>query len=42
MNPSTRNLHRVTIPEYMDDGTPKVRIPSHVLLGGVENQKEYV
>ncbi|KAF8095821.1 hypothetical protein N665_0321s0002 [Sinapis alba] len=23
MNPQSRNLHRVTIPEYMDDGTPK-------------------
>ncbi|KAG2280587.1 hypothetical protein Bca52824_051807 [Brassica carinata] len=24
MNPQTRNLHRVTVPEYMEDGTPKV------------------
>ncbi|KAH0911370.1 hypothetical protein HID58_034691 [Brassica napus] len=32
MNPQTRNLHRVTVPEYMEDGTPKVTIPDHVLL----------
>ncbi|KAG2300266.1 hypothetical protein Bca52824_036738 [Brassica carinata] len=23
MNPQSRNLHRVTVPEYMEDGTPK-------------------
>ncbi|KFK40143.1 hypothetical protein AALP_AA3G336200 [Arabis alpina] len=37
MNPSQRNLHRVTIPEHMEDGTPMVRIPSHVLLGGTSS-----
>lgn len=42
MNQQTRNLHRVTIPEYMEDGTPKVIIPDHVLLHGLQNQKEYV
>ncbi|KAL0899277.1 hypothetical protein Bca101_083238 [Brassica carinata] len=42
MNPKSRNLHRVTMPEYMEDGTPKVTIPNHVLLNGLQNQKEYV
>ncbi|CAG7904556.1 unnamed protein product [Brassica rapa] len=42
MNPQTRNLHRVTVPEYMEDGTPKVTIPDHVLLHGLQNHKEYV
>lgn len=42
MNPALRNLHRVTILDYMEDGTPKVKISSHVLLGGLENQKEFV
>ncbi|KAJ4882489.1 Uncharacterized protein Rs2_32582 [Raphanus sativus] len=42
LNPKSRNLHRVTIPEYMEDGTPKVTIPNHVLLNGLQNQKEYV
>ncbi|KAF8112001.1 hypothetical protein N665_0069s0028 [Sinapis alba] len=42
MNPISRNLHRVTMPEYMEDGTPKVTIPNHVLLHGLQNQKEYV
>ncbi|KFK34872.1 hypothetical protein AALP_AA5G204300 [Arabis alpina] len=26
MNPALRNLHRVTIPDYMEDGTPKVHV----------------
>ncbi|KAJ0229505.1 hypothetical protein HA466_0315340 [Hirschfeldia incana] len=42
MNPQTRNLHRVTVPEYMEDGTPKVTIPDHVLLHGLQNHREYV
>lgn len=42
MNPSSRNLYRATEPEYLEDGTPKVSIPKHVLLQGLENQKEYV
>ncbi|KAG7558851.1 hypothetical protein ISN45_Aa05g004760 [Arabidopsis thaliana x Arabidopsis arenosa] len=42
MDPAARNLYRATSPEYMEDGTPKVTIPSHVLLQGLENQKEYV
>ncbi|XP_010514364.1 PREDICTED: uncharacterized protein LOC104790333 isoform X2 [Camelina sativa] len=42
MDPAARNLYRATSPEYMEDGTPKVTIPSHVLLQGIENQKEYV
>ncbi|XP_019083110.1 PREDICTED: uncharacterized protein LOC104700716 isoform X3 [Camelina sativa] len=32
MDPAARNLYRATSPEYMEDGTPKVTIPSHVLL----------
>lgn len=36
------NLHRVTIYVYMDDITPKVTVPSHVLLQRVENQKQFV
>ncbi|CAN6841740.1 unnamed protein product, partial [Brassica oleracea] len=31
MNPSSRNLYRATEPEYLEDGTPKVSIPKHVL-----------
>ncbi|CAN6920656.1 unnamed protein product [Brassica oleracea] len=31
MNPSSRNLYRATEPEYLEDGTPKVTIPKHVL-----------
>ncbi|CAA7043759.1 unnamed protein product [Microthlaspi erraticum] len=42
MNPASRNLYRATEPEYLEDGTPKVTIPRHVLLQGLENQKEYV
>ncbi|KFK24773.1 hypothetical protein AALP_AA8G022800 [Arabis alpina] len=42
MNPASRNLYRATEPEYLDDGTPKVTISRHVLLQGLENQKEYV
>ncbi|CAA7042997.1 unnamed protein product [Microthlaspi erraticum] len=42
MNPSSRNLYRATEPEYLEDGTPKVMIPKHVLLKGLENQKEYI
>ncbi|XP_024009972.1 uncharacterized protein LOC18008705 [Eutrema salsugineum] len=42
MNQPMRNLHRVTILEFMEDGTPKIKIPSHVLLGGLENQKEFI
>ncbi|CAL9247089.1 unnamed protein product [Arabidopsis halleri] len=42
MDPAARNMYRATSPEYMEDGTPKVTIPSHVLLQGLENQKEYV
>ncbi|ESQ28629.1 hypothetical protein EUTSA_v10019718mg [Eutrema salsugineum] len=29
MNQPMRNLHRVTILEFMEDGTPKIKIPSH-------------
>ncbi|KAH0850375.1 LOW QUALITY PROTEIN: hypothetical protein HID58_095589, partial [Brassica napus] len=32
MNPASRNLYRATEPEYLEDGTPKVTIPSYVLL----------
>ncbi|KFK38925.1 hypothetical protein AALP_AA3G178200 [Arabis alpina] len=42
MNPVSRNLYRATEPEYLEDGTPKVTIPSHVLRQGLENQKEYI
>lgn len=42
MDPQVRNLHRTTTPEYMEDGTPKVVIPNHVFLKGLENQKEFV
>ncbi|CAA7017320.1 unnamed protein product [Microthlaspi erraticum] len=42
MNPASRNLYRATEPEYLEDGTPKVTIPQHVFLQGLENQKEYV
>ncbi|ESQ51512.1 hypothetical protein EUTSA_v10017861mg [Eutrema salsugineum] len=42
MNPLSRNLYRATEPEYLEDGTPKVTIPQHVLLRGLENQKEYI
>uniref|UniRef100_M4EUW1 DUF4283 domain-containing protein n=1 Tax=Brassica campestris TaxID=3711 RepID=M4EUW1_BRACM len=42
MEKSKRNLHKVTSPEFLEDGTPKVRIPRHVLLEGLENQKEFV
>ncbi|KAL0646259.1 hypothetical protein Bca4012_044550 [Brassica carinata] len=38
-----RNLHRATSPTYLEeDGTPMIEIPNHVLLKGLENQKEYV
>ncbi|XP_024005999.1 uncharacterized protein LOC18007891 [Eutrema salsugineum] len=40
MNSTTRNLYRATEPEYLEDGTRKVTIPQHVLLQGLENQKE--
>ncbi|KAG2286618.1 hypothetical protein Bca52824_046222 [Brassica carinata] len=39
---SVCNLNRVTFPEYLEDGTPKVTVSSHVLLQGIQNQKEYV
>ncbi|KAF2565250.1 hypothetical protein F2Q70_00027640 [Brassica cretica] len=39
---SVCNLNRVTVPEYLEDGTPKVTVPSHVILQGIQNQKEYV
>lgn len=42
MDPAARNLYRAVSPEYLEDGTPKVTIPSHVMLQGLENQKEYV
>ncbi|CAA7057602.1 unnamed protein product [Microthlaspi erraticum] len=42
MSPSSRNLYRATEPEFLEDGTPKVTIPQHVLVQGLENQKEYV
>ncbi|CAH8272527.1 unnamed protein product [Arabidopsis lyrata] len=42
MNPLTRNLHRTTTPTFLEDGTPKVVIPDHVFLKGLENQKEFV
>lgn len=42
MNPASRNLYRATEPEYLEDGTPKVTIPSYVLLQGLQNQKEYI
>lgn len=42
MNPASRNLYRATEPEYLEDGTPKLTIPRHVLLQGLENQKEYI
>lgn len=32
MNPSSKNLYRATTPTYLEDGTPKVTIPSHILL----------
>ncbi|KAG7579646.1 hypothetical protein ISN45_Aa03g037760 [Arabidopsis thaliana x Arabidopsis arenosa] len=42
MDPAARNLYRATSPEYLEDGTPKVTIPSHVMMQGLENQKGYV
>ncbi|XP_022550853.1 uncharacterized protein LOC106447869 [Brassica napus] len=39
---SVCNLNRVTVPEYLEDGTPKVTVPSHVILQGIQNQREYV
>lgn len=42
MNPSYRNLYRASQPEYMDDGTPKVTIPTEVMLQGIANQEEYI
>ncbi|ESQ38279.1 hypothetical protein EUTSA_v10029505mg [Eutrema salsugineum] len=41
-NLASRNLYRATEPKFLEDGTPKVTIPPHVLLQGLENQKEYV
>ncbi|CAD5318295.1 unnamed protein product [Arabidopsis thaliana] len=32
MDPAARNLYRATSPEFMEDETPKVTIPSHVFL----------
>lgn len=40
MNPETRNLHRATTPEYLEDGTPNVTIPNNVLLQGLQKQKK--
>ncbi|CAE5994066.1 unnamed protein product [Arabidopsis arenosa] len=37
-----RNLHRVTTPDYLEDGTPLINLPSHVLLEGIENLKEFI
>ncbi|CAG7879861.1 unnamed protein product [Brassica rapa] len=42
MDPKIRNLYRTTSPTYLEDGTPMVEIPNHVLMQGLENQKEYV
>ncbi|KAG7603795.1 Zinc knuckle CX2CX4HX4C [Arabidopsis thaliana x Arabidopsis arenosa] len=42
MDQSKRNLHRVTTPDYLEHGTPLVNLPSHVLLEGIENQKEFI
>lgn len=42
MNPDSRNLYRATEPEYLEDGTPKLTIPRHVLLQGLEKQNEYI
>ncbi|CAN8277169.1 unnamed protein product [Cochlearia groenlandica] len=42
MDQSKRNLHQVTSPVFLEDGTPKVCVPRHVLLEGLENQKEFV
>lgn len=42
MNPASRNLFRATEPEYLEDGTPKVTIPTHVLQQGLANQREYI
>lgn len=39
MNPASRNLYRATKPEYLEDGMPKVTIPSHVLLQGLQTRK---
>lgn len=39
MNPSMRNLYRTTSPTYLEDGTPKIIILSHILLHGSESQK---
>ncbi|KAG5385532.1 hypothetical protein IGI04_037002 [Brassica rapa subsp. trilocularis] len=39
---SVCNLNKVTVHVYLEDGTPKVTVPSHVLLQGIENQKEFV
>ncbi|VYS68211.1 unnamed protein product [Arabidopsis thaliana] len=42
MDQSKRNLHRVTTPDYLEDGTPLVNLPSHVLSEGIKIQKEFI
>lgn len=42
VDPAARNLYRAAEPLFLDDGTPKVIIPKHVLLQGVENQRDYI
>lgn len=42
MDPSKMNLYRTTSPTFLEYGTSKVTIPSHILLHGVENRKEYI
>lgn len=42
MNPASRNLFRATEPEYLEDGTPKVTILTHVLQQGLANQRDYI
>ncbi|KAJ0238133.1 hypothetical protein HA466_0242440 [Hirschfeldia incana] len=36
------NLHRVTTPTYLEDGTPMVCIPPSVLLKGLDHQREFI
>ncbi|CAH2047451.1 unnamed protein product [Thlaspi arvense] len=35
------NLHCITSPTYLEDGTPMVVIPDHVLMQGLENKKSH-
>lgn len=42
LDPTLHNLHQITAPTYLEDGNPMVQVPSHILLEGIENQKEFI